>query len=50
MTPLTTASTMGELSLVQTLVENKANVNYTSEVMCLLPHLYHTHVKQYYTP
>lgn len=41
MTPLTTASTMGELSLVQTLVENKANVNYASEVMCLLPPLYH---------
>ena len=33
-TPLTAASMMGEVSLVQTLVENKANVNYASEVMC----------------
>ena len=35
-TPLMVACLIGELEAVQTLVENKANVNYGSEVFLLL--------------
>lgn len=36
MTPLALASAMGYLDIVETLVEAKANVNFTSEVSCVI--------------